>query len=452
MATRGKVQPNELKNVNGERRTLRIDSELLKNSEIKGLSQTQEQAAEELREIVRTVGKVAGPGEQVRCIVSVGMLSEGWDAQNVTQILGLRAFTSPLLCEQVIGRGLRRYNYDDMTAPETVDVYGIPFEVLPIAKAGPSSRADKQVTTVRSVPERQKQYEILFPRVVSYICDVNYRLRVEYDELPEIVVTPAEDPTQTGVAEPWRVREMPAEYHSKEEFYEHSRVGGALFSVAARVTDSLQNRMLFPQVLKAARRYYDERVRYEPGVDDREFCLERYVNLMAGNLGAAIRAEDDGAASNKFLPVLDPYRPVGSTNGVFFQTTLHCVKATKSHLSYIACHSKVWERDIAVALERNPRVESYVRNYKLGFSIPYDFAGQTHQYEPDFIVRLRRNDGSLLNVVLEVKGQTDNKTGAKEAGARRWIDAVNSWGRLGQWRYEVVRELTRLDGILNSLV
>ena len=111
----------------------------------------------------------------------------------------------------------------------------------------------------------------------------------------------------------------------------------------------------------------------------------------------------------------------------------------------------MWERDIAVKLEKNARVESYVRNYKLGFTKPYDFAGQTHQYEPDFIVRLRRDDGSLLNLVLEVKGQNDNRTGAKEAGAHRWIDAANNWGRLGQWRYEVVRDLTRLEGILESL-
>lgn len=445
----GKVHP-ELRNQDDEMRTLRIDSKLLKDSEIEGLNQTQEQAAQELREIVRTVGKMGGAGEKVRCIVSVGMLSEGW-AHNVTQILGLRAFTSPLLCEQVIGRGLRRYNYDDMSVPETVDVYGIPFEVLPIAKVGASARADKAITTVRTVPERQKQHEMLFPRVISYISDVKYKIRVEYDELPEVVVTPREDPTQTGVAEPWRTRETPAEYHTRETFYEQNRVGGALFTVAARVTDSLQNRMLFPQVLKAARRYYDEKVTYSPGVDEREFCLERYVNMVANNLTAAVRSDDDGAAIGKFLPVLDPYRPVGSTNGVFFQTTLYCVKATKSHVSHIACHSKVWERDIAIKLEQNARVESFVRNYKLGFSIPYEFAGQTHPYEPDFIVRLRRDDGSLLNVVLEVKGQPDNRAGAKEASARRWVDAVNNWSKRGHWRYEMVSELARLEGILDSL-
>jgi len=446
----GKVHP-DLRNREGDLPTLRIDSKLLKDSEIKGLNQTQEEAAEELREIVRTVGKLGGPGEQIRCIVSVGMLSEGWDAQNVTQILGLRAFSSPLLCEQVIGRGLRRFNYDDMTVPETVDVYGIPFEVLPIAKVGPSARTERRITTVSTVPERQKQHETLFPRVVSYISDVKYRIKVDIDSMPELPVTPTEEPTQTGVTEPWRAGEMPSEYHTRDPFYGRNRVGSALFHVAARVTDSLQNRMLFPQVLRAARRYYDAKVKYSPGVAPEEFCLERYVNQMANNLSAYIRSADDGGGPQKLLPVLDPYRPLGSTNGIFFQTSLYCVRATKSHVSHIACHSKVWERDIAVKLEQNPRVETYVRNYKLGFSIPYDWAGQTHPYEPDFIVRLRRDDGSLLNIVLEVKGMTDNRDRAKEAGARRWVDAVNNWGKLGAWEYLIVEELARLETVLDGL-
>jgi len=209
--------------------------------------------------------------------------------------------------------------------------------------------------------------------------------------------------------------------------------------------------MLFPQVLRATQRYYGEKVKYSPGVDEREVCLEKYVNLIANNLSAAIRSDDHGAAPPNLLPVLDPYRPVGSTNGVFFQTSLHCVKTVRSHISHIACHSKVWERDIAVKLEQNPRVESYARNYKRGFTIPYDWAGQTHPYEPAFIVRLRRNDGSVLKLVLEVKGMTDNRDRAKEAGARRWVDAVNNWGKLGQWQYITVAELARLDEVLAEL-
>src|SRR4030095_16723148 len=87
-----------------------------------------------LREMVNTVGSKGKPGEDVRAIVSVNMLSEGWDVKSVTHILGLRAFGSPLLTEQIIGRGLRRTNYDVLHQPlderpdggeETVDAFGI---------------------------------------------------------------------------------------------------------------------------------------------------------------------------------------------------------------------------------------------------------------------------------------------------------------------------------------
>jgi type III restriction enzyme len=117
------------------------------------------------------------------------------------------------------------------------------------------------------------------------------------------------------------------------------------------------------------------------------------------------------------------------------------VKTIKSHISHIACHSKVWERDIAVKLERNPSVLSYVRNYKLGFAIPYDWLGQTRQYAPDFIVRVRQEDGSILHLVIEVKGMEDNIDRVKATAARKWVDAVNNWGKLGAWAYKVVRDL-----------
>jgi type III restriction enzyme len=209
--------------------------------------------------------------------------------------------------------------------------------------------------------------------------------------------------------------------------------------------------MLFPQVLKAVETYYQRKVKphIKPGVDEREVCLERYKNLIASNLSAAIRSDDD-SDEGKFKPILDPYRPLGSTNGVFFQTTLPCVKTQRSHLSHIACHAQVWERDLAVTLERHPAVSSYVRNYRLGFTVPYEFAGQTHPYTPDFIVRIRRSDGSTIHLVLEVKGLESNQDRAKEAGARRWVDAVNNWGKLGPWAFEIVRDLTRTADIISK--
>src|SRR5439155_8341567 len=125
----------DLANSEGVRHTFRIDSKLLAKIETEG-AETKDEAAQELRELIASVGKRGGKGEQVRCVVSVGMLTEGWDANNVTHILGVRAFASQLLCEQVVGRALRRMDYtpDSQTGlltEEYADVYGIPFSVIP---------------------------------------------------------------------------------------------------------------------------------------------------------------------------------------------------------------------------------------------------------------------------------------------------------------------------------
>jgi type III restriction enzyme len=165
---RGNVLPELANGPNGEM-TFRIDTALLAQAEAAIEGETKKEAAERLRKVVDTIGKTEWedegepPGKNIRCVVSVGMLTEGWDAQNVTQILGLRAFTSQLLCEQVVGRGLRRLNYDDFSEPEYVDVYGVPFEVIPVKKK-PLSRTEVQKvsTLVRALPER-KGLEITFP-------------------------------------------------------------------------------------------------------------------------------------------------------------------------------------------------------------------------------------------------------------------------------------------------
>ena len=131
IADLGEASPDLVNPKNGPKVTVRIDSDALGKAEAGEGNGT----AEATRQIVATVGKLGKPGEQVRCLISVNMLSEGWDARNVTQILGLRAFQSQLLCEQVVGRGLRRSEMSDLTEPEFVDVYGVPFQLLPMAKA-----------------------------------------------------------------------------------------------------------------------------------------------------------------------------------------------------------------------------------------------------------------------------------------------------------------------------
>jgi type III restriction enzyme len=200
---RGNVLPELASGPNGEM-TFRIDSALLAQAEAAIEGETKKEAAERLRKVVDTIGKTEWedegepPGKNIRCVVSVGMLTEGWDAQNVTQILGLRAFTSQLLCEQVVGRGLRRLNYDDFSEPEYVDVYGVPFEVIPVKKK-PLSRTEVQKvsTLVRALPER-KGLEITFPRVEGYIVDVRSRIRLNLDGVRFLQIG-GDEPTEVTV-------------------------------------------------------------------------------------------------------------------------------------------------------------------------------------------------------------------------------------------------------------
>ena len=186
--------------------TFRIDTKLLAEAEA-GEGETKKETAERLRKVVDTIGKTEWegegdpPGRHIRCVVSVGMLNEGWDAQNVTQILGLRAFTSQLLCEQVVGRGLRRLNYDDFSEPEYVDVYGVPFEVIPVKKKALSRHEVQRVSTlVRALPER-KHLEITFPRVEGYVVDVRSRIRLNLKDIPYLEI---------GGSEPREVTVKPA--------------------------------------------------------------------------------------------------------------------------------------------------------------------------------------------------------------------------------------------------
>ena len=210
--------------------TVRIDSKVLEKAEA-----GEGGAAEELRELVSTVGKPGQPGEKVRALISVAMLSEGWDARNVTHILGLRAFTSQLLCEQVVGRGLRRSDYGDLSSPEYVDVYGVPFQLLPMAKAtGHAPSPPPDYTTVHTMNDRPEA-RIEFPRIVQIVPDITDTLDVDFDAIEPVRVAPRFDPTDTYVE-----LDLGAPHagiggiiQDRERAYENFRIQRLLFRVAA---------------------------------------------------------------------------------------------------------------------------------------------------------------------------------------------------------------------------
>lgn len=443
----GEASPRLANPENGPAVTVRIDSDALAKAEAgEGTA-----GAEETRELVATVGKPGKPGEQLRCLVSVAMLSEGWDARNVTQILGLRAFASQLLCEQVVGRGLRRSDYSDLSQPEYVDVYGVPFQLLPMAKAeGGKPPVPPDYTNVHTVKDRQEM-RIEFPRLVQIVPDIHDTLDVDEDSIEPIRVISEFDPTDTYVEFDLGTPHegMGGVSQNRERAYENFRIQRLLFRVASGLIQPYKRPWLFPQALQIAERIVRPveeggKIEYAAGVDHREICNLRYLTVIRERIGAALRP---GEGPERFLPALDEYEPLGSTdNRNFSSPTDKCVPTTQSHLSHAVCDSGL-ERKMCAVLDSHPEVVAWVKNHRLHFEIPYVYFGTHHRYRPDFIVRL----DSGLNVVLEGKGEADEKDDAKATAARRWVAAVNTWGELGVWAHAICYRIDDLRGQLDEL-
>jgi type III restriction enzyme len=445
IAEMGEASPLLMNEEGKPKVTIRIDSDALAVEE--GASRG---GSDETRAIVSTVGKVGKPGEQIRALVSVAMLSEGWDARTVTQILGLRAFSSQLLCEQVVGRGLRRSNMNDLSQPEYVDVYGVPFQLLPMAKAtGTAPATPPAYTNVHTVQSR-KALKIEFPRLIQVVPDIQDSMDVDMSAIVPIAVSRVNDPTETFVAFDLGGASdgMGGEVQDREIAYQYFRRQKLLFRVASQLVRPYERPWLFPQALRIADkviRPIEEggKIAFERGVDHREICTRRYLTVIQERIGAAIRT---GEGEERFLPALDEYQPVDSTDLKNFNSpTDKCVPTQKSHISHAMCDSGL-ERKICAVLDEQDRVVAWVKNHKLYLEIPYQYFGNTYRYRPDFIVRL--SGGKIL--LLEGKGVATEQDDAKTTAARRWVQAVNNWGQLGTWDYELVFDANEIPAILEK--
>jgi type III restriction enzyme len=388
------------------------------------------------------------------------MLTEGWDAHNVTQILGLRAFQSQLLCEQVVGRGLRRTNYDEVGNAESVeyvDVYGIPFEVIPVKKVSATRPpTPPRISTLVQALKERAHLRIEFPRVEGFIFDVRHRVKADIDKMPILFVNPSQAPTEViakdavgyRVGRPDRLGPGQEVIQDRNPFHETHRVQATVFEIAAEITKRLHQdarRFLFPQVLEIVWQYLERRVRFIEARRE-EIYLERYKQLIIQRISDAIEPDTE-SGEPPLLPIIERFRPVGSTGEVLFRTVRPCHGTSKSHVSHVAEHSK-WEHTVAFYLEKSPHVISYVKNDHLDFVIPYELYGARLNYLPDYLVRLRRNDGSELKLILEVKGFETEQDRAKEVAAQRWVRAVNHHAGFGMWHLAVCREP---QGISNTV-
>jgi type III restriction enzyme len=466
---RGKMHIKELAD---PARTLHIDSRVLEKAEAldeldadppdtdgddddagdddrPGRRLTRQEQAERLRVMVDTVGQPGKPGQHVQNVISVGMLTEGWDARTVTHIMGLRAFSSQLLCEQVVGRGLRRTTYelaeDGLFPAEHVNIFGIPFTFLPHESGDevvpppppPKSR-------IEALPER-RPFEIAWPNVI----------RVEHTWTPRLTLALAAVPVlRLDVTDTVQSAELAPVVEGKPDVSRLTeielldlgrrfRMQTIVFTAARDVYDQMAptwpgtREGLIAQVVPLVETFLaSDRLLIVPAVvaEDplrRRILLTLHMSRIVRHLWDAIRHEN----SEALTLVFDPERPIRSTADMLpWYTGRPWADTRRSHVNRCVFDS-TWEASEAYQLDRHADVEAWVKNDHLGFEIVYVFDGVVRKYRPDFLVRLR--GGTML--VVEVKGQDSPQHQAKRAALDEWTRAVTAHGGFGRWAWAVSR-------------
>jgi len=397
-----------------------------------------------LREVMNTVGKPGKLGEQVRCVVSVSMLTEGWDANTVTHILGVRAFGTQLLCEQVVGRGLRRTDYavDDngMFRTQYAEVYGVPFSFIPCSGGPVDPPPPVKATRVKALEERIA-LEITFPRVVGYRYELpSEKLVVNFTADSHMALSSKEVPTKTVVDSIVGVHDE----HGLESL-KTRREQEVIFALAKLLLeryfkdneDNLKP-WLFPHLVAICRRWLVECVTCKDDAFPQMLLIEEYKHAAAEIIYQSIVTATEGRKTLR--PILRPYEWVGSTRYVGFDTTRNTypTREDRCHINYVACDTESWEQKMAQALEEMKEVVSYAKNQNLGFEIPYTIDSDERWYRPDFLVRMDDGHGKddLLTLIVEVSGEPRRDKAAKVATTRNlWIPAVNNDGRFGRWAF-----------------
>jgi type III restriction enzyme len=399
--------------------------------------------AEILREVMNTVGKSGKLGENIRCVVSVSMLTEGWDANTVTHVLGVRAFSTQLLCEQVVGRALRRRSYvvneQGFFDPEYAEVYGVPFSFIPMSGSGVDVKPGNMPTRVRAL-EARSDLRIEFPHVLGYRYDFGADvLTAKFDEDSIMPLSSLDLPTRTESAP--IVGE--STIHDLDDF-KSRRLNEVIFTIAKEVLEKYfrdeegkQKPWLFPQILQITKDWMENCLVLKDNTFPQMLLITRWTRMASEKIYRSIVSSTEG--QSKLKPVLRSFETVGSTDYVDFDTTkpVYLTAEDKSHISHVVADTESWEQKMASVLEEMPEVISYVKNQSLGFSIPYVLEGDERSYLPDFIVRIKsENSDEILSLVLEVSGEKRKDKAAKvETAKNLWVPAVNNNGAFGKWAF-----------------
>ncbi len=420
---------------------------------------TKAEQAELLRRTVDTVGKAGQPGERIRNVISVGMLSEGWDAKTVTHIMGLRAFSSQLLCEQVVGRGLRRTSYEvtpetGLFEPEYVNIFGVPFTFLPHegGEDGPPPPPTPK-TAVEPDPAKS-EFEIRWPNVVRIERVFQPTLTLDWAQARPLELDAAQTaqvaelaPILEGKPDVTRISRIELERLARE-----FRTQRIIFETARDVFDQIRRtwqgsrEVLLAQLVQIVEQFIrSDKIAISPPLfyqDElrRRLIITLNMSRVVQHVLEAVQQEN----TERLTPVFDRDHPIRSTGEMrTWYTGKPCERTRRSHIN-VCVYDSAWEASDAFALDDSDQVSAWAKNDHLGFEVLYVYRGVVRKYRPDFLVRL--TNGEML--VLETKGQDTEQDQVKRRYLEEWAQAVNAHGGLGHWRCAVAKEPGEIRDIL----
>ncbi len=412
-----------------------------------------------LREIVDNVGKRGTAGQDLQNVISVAMLSEGWDAKNVTHIMGLRAFTSQLLCEQVIGRGLRRVSYETdekgLFLPEYVNVFGVPLSIFQdVGEGGEPPPPPKPSTQVEALPERN-DLEIRWPNVLRVDTVVKQVLTVDWGKVEPLTLDPAQTPisveiapalggaTDWGRVEVIDLEKLPEAFRLQRLIFQ---AGRKAFEAVASGFSGNREYLVF-QLIRLLEQFFASDKLIIPSLFHQDplrkrILLSLNIDVIVQHLLRFVQEQN----TERVEPVFDEESPIGSTQAMrTWYTTKPSQPTRRSQISHVTVDS-TWEQYAANILEKSDHILAYAKNDHLGYQIYYLWNGARRRFIPDFLIRLA--NGKTL--ALEIKGEDSEQNRSKRAALDAWVKGVNTKGGFGVWCWDVAFQPAQIHDLIEK--
>lgn len=406
------------------------------------------------------VGKRGTAGQDLQTVISVAMLSEGWDAKNVTHIMGLRAFTSQLLCEQVIGRGLRRVSYETdengLFLPEYVNVFGVPLSIFQdVGGNGETPPPPKPSTQVESLPERN-ELEIRWPNVLRIDPIVRPVLTIDWEKVEPLTLDPAQTPISAEIAPALGGATDWNKIHviDLEKLPEEFRLQRLTFKAARKAHEELRGERfkgnrdyLVLQLIRLVDQFLGSKKIVIPTLFHQEPLRKRIlfalnIDIIVQHLLRFVVEQNQ----ERIEPVFDEEYPIGSTRYMrTWYTTKTCHPTQRSQISHMLADS-AWEQYAANVFEKSDLVGAYAKNDHLGYQVYYLWNGARRRFVPDFLVRL----ASGKTLVLEIKGEDSEQNRAKRSALDAWVKGVNAKGGFGAWCWDVAFQPAQIQDIVRK--